>query len=248
MRWILAALLLTAGAGSAYAQALPQPKPQMAATAHGAEPQAKLPAGQAAAQYSADDDAVSALIQRNGSSFAAADDTLTKSRRHLGDINEDSPLIAPRSRQLFGEPISPLGKEITPLGKANRHEPAAGGLQPAPMPLAAINIDNYPLTETILARLEKIHKEIIQLPDPGSGDDDTDSNDIDTLAKALEKRPDIMEVLGRNLMNARDYIMAMQAVFNALAATTGAGDEQTSAANIAFGKQYANRIRNLLEE
>ncbi|KAA6406082.1 hypothetical protein [Candidatus Tokpelaia sp.] len=164
--------------------------------------------------------------------------------RHLGEIKEQSPLLSPPQRQNFA-PITPM---IPPL----QIVPA----KPQPAPAPAVIIGTYPLTETLLSRLEKIHAEILKLPelDENNTDDDI-SGGVDILVTAMERRPDIMGILGRNLISARDYIFAMQAVSAALNAASGAEEAQifgennkVSAENLAFGKKYADRIRRLLEE
>lgn len=159
----------------------------------------------------------------------------------LGDIKEDTPLFPPKQRE-FGLPL--------PKPPAQKAPPPA-----ALSPAAAIGA--YPLSEALLSRVEKIHAEILNLPDPEEEDDSDDDirGGVDILIKAMEKRPDIMSILGRNLIGARDYIIATQALANALAAASGAAEgqvfgesSQISSANLAFGKKYAGRIRKLLEE
>jgi|GEM_PF-1860667 len=164
--------------------------------------------------------------------------------QHLGEIKEQSPLLSPPQRQDFA-PIMPMipPLQIVPVKP-----------QPASAPAAAIA--KYPLNEVLLSRLEKIHAEILKLPelDEDNNDDDI-SGSVDVLVIAMERRPDIMGILGRNLISARDYIFSMQAVSAALNAASSAEEAQifgennkVSAENLAFGKKYADRIRRLLEE
>jgi len=165
--------------------------------------------------------------------------------RSLGEIEEQSPLLPPpqRQEQKGAAPFTPM---IPPLQ-----------LMPArPQPAPAVTLGDYPLDAALLTRLEKIHAEILKLPelDDDNNDDDI-SGGVDVLVTAMERRPDIMGVLGRNLISARDYIFAMQALSYALSAASGAEEAQVfgenskiSAENLAFGKKYADRIRHLLEE
>lgn len=171
--------------------------------------------------------------QLNGGILGQEDGGSEIKRRRLGTIEEQSPLLMPRQRDLFSAPP----------------ETAKPAAPRAALPSKAVSIADYPLNEALLARLEKIHKEILALPEPDDEDSDDDiRGGIDVLVKALEKRPDVMGILGRNLMGAGEYITACQAAANALAVAAGVSDSKISAANLAFGKKYADRIRALLEE
>jgi|GEM_PF-3710599 len=163
--------------------------------------------------------------------------------RYLGSIKEQSPLIAPPSSDLFGAPLnSPSG----PRKPARTRQ-----INDATDPNSPVNvIADYPLNEAVLAKLEKIHGEIINLADTGDDNDSDEdiSGGVDVLVKAMEKSPDVMEILGRNLMSARDYVTGMQAAANALAAASGVGGRHISPDNKAFGQKYADRIRAMLEQ
>lgn len=175
--------------------------------------------------------------------------------RNLGKITEETPLFAPR-REGFGSETSAIKpRQTVPLPQKRLD------IRPQATPMqtdAAIQSGDYPLNETMLTKLEKIHAEILKLPELDDTEEDSIRGGIAVLVKALEKRPDIMGILGRNLMNASDYVTAMQACGNALAAASAAEDgeeepifgenSKISPENLAFGKKYSRRLRALLEE
>lgn len=123
-------------------------------------------------------------------------------------------------------------------------------------PIAHISaIADFPLTETILAKMEKVQKELLHLPDEDSSNENSHISTIEGLTAALEKRPELMSVLADNTISARDYVMAYMALAAVLSAVSAEGEKQIfdetpaiSKENLAFGRKYANRIRTLLDE
>lgn len=117
------------------------------------------------------------------------------------------------------------------------------------------SVANFPLTEAVLEKMEKVQDDLLHLPTEADGTENRYDTSIESLTASLEKRPKLMAILMNNKINARDYVIVYMALSAALAAAVSENEEQifdetqaVSKENLAFGKKYANRIRKLLEE
>jgi len=121
--------------------------------------------------------------------------------------------------------------------------------------LEAQEIANFPLTETFLAKMERIQAELVELPIEQEPDATGDDLTVTGLTHAIEARPLVLAVLERHQMAVRDYVSGSMALSNALLAVIAAQSEEeeiffdeqvlVSPENIEFGRQYADRIRAL---
>lgn len=124
---------------------------------------------------------------------------------------------------------------------------------PAPEePTAAVN--NFKLTEEFLAKMETIQPQLLSL-DVTPTPEETRIVDpsIASMIASLESRPAVVKILEKEGITARDYILGYMALLNSLGAAEGADEEtmidETKNINpehVAFGKKYAERIRNMI--
>ncbi len=124
---------------------------------------------------------------------------------------------------------------------------------PAPEePAAAVN--SFPLTEEFLAKMEKIHPQLVELEVTATQEESKIVDpSIASMIQSLESRPVVVEILKKEDINARDYILGYMAVLNSLGAAEAEDEEQMidetqhiNPEHIAFGKRYAERIREMI--
>jgi len=111
-------------------------------------------------------------------------------------------------------------------------------------------IANFPLDEDFLLKIENIRQDMTKLPIEAEADGENDTT-IKGLTRAVEARPHLMAILEKYQMTASDYVVGAMALSNALSAaveedaTEFDDPPNISAANLAFGKRYLERIRAL---
>lgn len=124
---------------------------------------------------------------------------------------------------------------------------------PAPEePAAAVN--NFPLTIEFLEKMERIHPQLTELEVTATQEESKIVDpSIASMIQSLESRPVVMEILKKEDISARDYILGYMAVLNSLGAAEAGDEEQIidetqyiNPDHIAFGKKYAERIREMI--
>lgn len=117
-------------------------------------------------------------------------------------------------------------------------------------------VAEYSLKEEFLTKMENIQKEMsdasIRLSEAETGNDGS----IDGLVKTLSNDQRVMTILNKNAVEPKDYVVGYLALQASLAAASSLDDEDAifdesttvSKENLEFGKQYADRIRKLLEQ
>lgn len=117
-------------------------------------------------------------------------------------------------------------------------------------------VAEYPLKEEFLSKMENVQKEMadasIRLSEAETGNDGS----IDGLVKTLSKDQRVMAILNKNALEPKDYVVGYLALQASLAAASSLDDQDAifddsttvSKENLEFGKQYADRIRKLLEQ
>jgi len=121
--------------------------------------------------------------------------------------------------------------------------------------LEAQEIANFPLDEAFLDKIEKIQAELVELPIEADRQSSGDDLTVSGLTHAIEAHPEILALLKRHDIGARDYVLGKLALSNALLAAIMADDQEeelffdepvfSSPENLEFGRQYADRIRAL---
>lgn len=116
-------------------------------------------------------------------------------------------------------------------------------------------VAEYPLKEEFLTKMENVQKEMsdasIRLSEAETGNDGS----IEGLVSTLSKDQRVMAILNKNSLQPKDYVVGYLALQASLAAASSLDDEDAifddsttvSKENLEFGKQYADRIRKLLE-
>lgn len=117
-------------------------------------------------------------------------------------------------------------------------------------------IAEYPLNEAFLVKMENVQKEMsestIRLSESETGNDGS----IDGLIKTISKDERVMNILKKNALEAKDYVVGYLALQASLAAASSLEDQDAifddsttvSKENLEFGKQFADRIRKVLEQ
>jgi len=111
-------------------------------------------------------------------------------------------------------------------------------------------IANFPLDEDFLLKIENIRQDMTKLPIEAEADGENDIT-IKGLTRAVEAHPHLMALLEKHQMTVSDYVVGAMALSHALTAaveedvTEFDDPPNISAANLAFGKRYIERIRAL---
>lgn len=117
-------------------------------------------------------------------------------------------------------------------------------------------VAEYPLNEEFLVKMENVQKELsdasIKLSESETGNDAS----VDGLVKTISKNERIMNILKKNTLEAKDYVLGYLALQASLAAASSLDDQDAlfddsatvSKENLEFGKQFADRIRKLLDQ
>ena len=117
-------------------------------------------------------------------------------------------------------------------------------------------VAEYPLNEEFLVKMENVQKELsdtsIKLSQSETGNDAS----VDGLVKTISKNERIMNILKKNTLEPKDYVLGYLALQASLAAASSLDDQDAlfddsatvSKENLEFGKQFADRIRKLLDQ
>lgn len=117
-------------------------------------------------------------------------------------------------------------------------------------------INEFKLSEDLLSRMEKVHDELSKLQLSATEEEGADPNpSIDQMVASIERRPEVVNVIKAHNISARDYILAYFALMSALASADAETEDQmvdeainVNPDHVAFGKQFSERIRNLIGE
>lgn len=124
-------------------------------------------------------------------------------------------------------------------------------------PEVPAEVNNYPLDEKFLSKMEAAQTELNTIDMSGGSDDEGGTGDHSpkALATRIEKQPKVMAVLEKHGLTAQDYIYGYFALVSSVSAVEAEDEEQIvdelkgiNPAHIAFGKQYLERIHKLLGE
>ena len=124
-------------------------------------------------------------------------------------------------------------------------------------PEVPAEVNNYPLDEKFLTKMEAAQAELNTMDMSGSGDDEAGTGDHSpkALAARIEKQSKVMAVLEKHGLTAQDYIYGYFALVSSVSAVESENEEQLvdelkgiNPAHITFGKQYIDRIHKLLGE
>ncbi|WP_371836121.1 hypothetical protein [Ochrobactrum sp. Q0168] len=123
-------------------------------------------------------------------------------------------------------------------------------------PETPAEINNFKLTEDLLTRMEKIHGELERMQLSPTSEEGQDARpSMDSMVKSIESRPQVVELMKAQNIAPRDYLLAYFAMMSALAAADAEEEDQLvdevkgiNPEHLAFGKQYGDRIRDLIGE
>ncbi|PQZ49598.1 hypothetical protein CQ052_10640 [Ochrobactrum sp. MYb15] len=123
-------------------------------------------------------------------------------------------------------------------------------------PQTPADINNFKLTEDLLARMEKIHNKLEDMQLSPTAEEGQDAQpSMDSMVKSIESRPQVVDVMKAENITPRDYLLAYFAMMSALAAADAEEEDQLvdevkqiNPEHVAFGKQYGERIRELIGE
>ncbi|MEJ5901345.1 hypothetical protein [Ochrobactrum teleogrylli] len=123
-------------------------------------------------------------------------------------------------------------------------------------PETPAEINNFKLTEDLLTRMEKVHAELERMQLSPTAEEGQDARpSMDSMVKSIESRPQVVELMKAQNIAPRDYLLAYFAMMSALAAVDAEEEDQLvdevkgiNPEHVAFGKQYGDRIRELIGE
>ncbi|WP_332059963.1 hypothetical protein [Bartonella sp. CB74] len=116
-------------------------------------------------------------------------------------------------------------------------------------------IANYPLTENLLSKIEKIQKEIENLPSALEAPDTGNDNSIEGLIAFVSNQSKLSNILKENNLTPKDYVIGLMTLQATLAAIIALEDKKfffdekniVSPNNLKFGQKNINRIRAILD-
>ncbi|EJF79228.1 Uncharacterised protein [Candidatus Bartonella washoeensis] len=116
-------------------------------------------------------------------------------------------------------------------------------------------VANYPLTEDLLSKIEQLKKEIEDLPPEPETSNTGNDNSIEGLIASISARPKLTELLRKNNLSPKDYVIGVMALQATLAAIIDIEDKKIlfnekntiSLDNLKFGQKYIDRIRAILD-
>ncbi|GGA90846.1 hypothetical protein GCM10011491_18510 [Brucella endophytica] len=115
-------------------------------------------------------------------------------------------------------------------------------------------VNAFHLTDDFLTRMEAVQTEL-QTLNLAAQDEEAPTGPVtlDSLTAGVEKRPDVMAVLSKHGIKARDYIVGYFALMGSLAAAEAENEPQlvdelrdVNPQHLAFAKQYKARIQQLI--
>ncbi|GAA5104348.1 hypothetical protein GCM10023261_02540 [Bartonella jaculi] len=116
-------------------------------------------------------------------------------------------------------------------------------------------VANYPLTEDFLSKIEQLKKEIEDLPPEPEASNTGNDNSIEELIASISNQQKIMDLLRKNNLTPKDYVIGLMALQATLAAIIALEDKEIlfsgkntiSLDNLKFGQKYIDRIRAILD-
>lgn len=124
-------------------------------------------------------------------------------------------------------------------------------------PEVPAEVNNFPLEDGFLTKMEAAQFELNSMDMSGEGQDEAGTGDHSpkALAARIEKQPKVMAVLEKHGLTAQDYIYGYFALVSSVSAVEAENEEQIvdelkgiNPAHLAFGKKYLDRIHKLLGE
>ncbi|PWL19610.1 hypothetical protein DKP76_03460 [Falsochrobactrum shanghaiense] len=123
-------------------------------------------------------------------------------------------------------------------------------------PQTPAEINNFKLTEDLLGRMETIHAGLEKMQLSPTAEEGLDARpSMDSMVKSIESRPQVMALMNAQDIKPRDYLLAYFAMMSALAAADAEEEDQLvdevrdiNPEHVEFGKQYGERIRELIGE
>ena len=117
-------------------------------------------------------------------------------------------------------------------------------------------VNNFKLTEDFLSRMEKIQEQLSDMELSATEEEGSDpAPSFDSMVSSIEARPQVVEVLKAQNITPRDYIIGYFALMSSLAAADAEDEPQLvdelkdiNPEHLTFGKQYSERIRDLIGE
>ena len=117
-------------------------------------------------------------------------------------------------------------------------------------------VNNFKLTEDFLTRMEKIQEQLSDMELSATEEEGSDpAPSFDSMVASIEARPQVVEVLKAQNITPRDYIIGYFALMSSLAAADAEDEPQLvdelkdiNPEHLAFGKQYSERIHDLIGE
>ncbi|MDM7849518.1 hypothetical protein QUF18_00545 [Pseudochrobactrum kiredjianiae] len=124
-------------------------------------------------------------------------------------------------------------------------------------PEVPAEVNNFPLDEAFLTRMEAAQAELntIDMSGEGNDEDGTGDHSPKALAARIDKQPKVKAVLEKHGLTAQDYIYGYFALVSSVSAVEAEDEDQIvdelkgiNPAHIAFGKKYLDRIHKLMGE
>ena len=124
-------------------------------------------------------------------------------------------------------------------------------------PEVPAEVNNFPLDDAFLTRMEAAQAELNTIDMSGEGNDEAGTGDHSpkALAARIDKQPKVKAVLEKHGLTAQDYIYGYFALVSSVSAVEAEDEDQIvdelkgiNPAHIAFGKKYLDRIHKLMGE
>lgn len=123
-------------------------------------------------------------------------------------------------------------------------------------PETPAEVNAFPLTEDFLSKMEKAQIELSKLETSALSEEDQSIDPtLDSMTADIHTKPEVMAVLNRTGIEPRAYIVGYFALMSSLAAAEAENEPQMidelkdiNPQHLVFGKQYRDRIQQLLGE
>lgn len=124
-------------------------------------------------------------------------------------------------------------------------------------PEVPAEVNNFPLDEKFLVKMEAAQAELNEMDMSGESQDEAGTGDHSpkALAARIEKQPKVKAALAEHGLTPQDYIYGYFALVSSVSAVEAESEDQIvdelkgiNPAHLAFGKKYLDRIHKLLGE
>lgn len=122
-------------------------------------------------------------------------------------------------------------------------------------PEVPAEVNNFPLDEAFLSRMEAAQKQLNTMEMTGDDESAAVDHTPAALAAQIERKPEVKAALAGHGLTPQDYILGYFALVSSLSAAEAENEEQVvdelqgiNPDHIAFGKQFQDRISRLLDE